>query len=47
MNVLAYDPHPDSAYAAEAGVEYVSLDELIKQRTSSPSTARLLRKPCI
>ncbi len=28
MNVLAYDPHPDSAYAAGAGVKYVSLDEL-------------------
>ena len=28
MTVVAYDPYPDRRYAAEAGITYVSLDEL-------------------
>lgn len=28
MNVLAYDPYPDDDYAKEAGIRYVSLDDL-------------------
>ena len=28
MTVVAYDPYPDRHYAAEAGITYVSLDEL-------------------
>lgn len=28
MRVLAYDPNPDAAYAASAGIDYVTLDDL-------------------
>jgi phosphoglycerate dehydrogenase-like enzyme len=31
MHVLGYDPLPDAAYAAEAGIEMVSLDDLLRR----------------
>lgn len=31
MNVVAFDPHPDTAYAKKVGVRYVGLPELYKQ----------------
>ena len=31
MRVLAYDPYPDEIYAKEAGIEYVTLNEVYKQ----------------
>ncbi len=31
MKVVAYDPFPDEKYAKEAGVEYRSLDDLLKE----------------
>ncbi len=30
MSVIAHDPFPDQAFAAQAGVSYMSLDELLK-----------------
>lgn len=31
MTVLVYDPYPDDIYARDAGVQYVSLEEIYKQ----------------
>lgn len=31
MNIIAYDPYPNEKYADEAGITYVSLEELYKQ----------------
>jgi D-lactate dehydrogenase len=31
MNVLAYDPHPDEAYAKEKGYTYASLEEVLQK----------------
>ena len=39
MTVMAYDPYPDRRYAAEAGITYVSLDELY-------SRADIIRQHC-
>ncbi|QXE17863.1 phosphoglycerate dehydrogenase [Clostridium sp. 001] len=31
MNVLAYDPYPDEKFAAQNGITFVTIDELLKQ----------------
>ncbi len=31
MELIAFDPHPDSVFAGETGVKYASLDELFKK----------------
>ncbi len=31
MNVLAYDPYPDTAYAASAGIEYTDLERIYRE----------------
>ncbi|MFN4181439.1 MAG: NAD(P)-dependent oxidoreductase, partial [Candidatus Paceibacteria bacterium] len=30
MNIVAYDLHPDMAFAAEKGIKYLTLDEVLK-----------------
>lgn len=31
MNIVAYDPYPDEKFAAENGITFVTIDELLKQ----------------